>query len=240
MAYRALIGAVLACVALSAGTARAQVQQLDFGLSLAGFSAGSLTLAVNREGDRYAARGQIRAGGLVGLIVNFKYDASNAGRIVNDYDYRPVQFEARNDNGKRAFTTQVRFENGVARDISFDPPREPRPWSLDPAAEAGKIDPLSGAMALLLDRPVGRACDRTIEVFDGGRSNRIRIGPREASGDGYICRGVYSRVGGYSPRSMRRNVNFDLVMFYREVGGIMQVTQFQLQTTAGTATAVRR
>ena len=113
--------------------------------------------------------------------------------------------------------------------------------NMDVAALSGMMDPVSAAYALLLDQPVGRACDRVFNVFDGSRHFRISVGKRQADGAGrWKCTGVYLRVAGYSPSQMQKKSRYPFTLFYEERNGVMRLMEFRTDSIVGDAVARRR
>ena len=120
------------------------------------------------------------------------------------------------------------------------PPIPRRDFDVSHDSLRGVVDPVSATYALLMDRPVGRACGRRLDIFDGTRLSRITVGARKASGDGWQCSGVYLRVAGYPPGKMAEQTRFPFTLFYDEVDGMMRVREFRTDSIVGDAVARRR
>jgi len=230
----------LAFGASGQGAANGETQQV-YELSVAGLRVATVGLSVNEQGLRYAARGVLRGSGIIGSFVNLAFDGTARGFAQSNGQLVPEQYEATRGKGDKQRAVSMRYVQGTPQSVTLTPPRKrKRPYDIDPTAQRGTLDPVSAAVALLPDRPAGRACGRVIEIFDGTRRSRITIGAlREL--DGKIrCAGVYERVSGYSPRSMREQTRFNFMLNYRRVDGMMQVMRIEMETTLGRAVARRR
>ncbi|NNU79955.1 DUF3108 domain-containing protein [Halovulum dunhuangense] len=230
-----MLGAVM-----FAGQAPAQETRQFYDVSVSGLHVGTMDLAANVEGAAYTARGEVRGGGLIGALFSFGFGGVASGRILSDGALQPVIYDGyREDRGDRA-ETAIRYQGAQVREVTLTPVRKPRPFDIVPQEQRGVLDPISAAFAVLADQPVGAACDRGIEIYDGRRRSRLVIGPRQARGEGFVCSGTYSRVAGYSPGQMAEKVDFPFTIHYREANGQMRVMAIETDSVIGKAVARRR
>lgn len=214
---------------------RAGAVEHKFRLSLAGVSVATVVLNVDRAGDRYTANARVRGRGLVGAFVDMDYDGTSRGRIGPDGMPRPELFQAqRKDDEDGGRTTVVRYSGGVPVSVTADPPYPQRPWNTIPRAQRGTVDPIAAAVAVIDDQPVGAACNRTVEIYDGRRRSRIILGGASRAGQGWICSGIYRRVAGYPPKKMQEQVDFPFAITYEERDGKMRVMRVDMDSTYGT------
>lgn len=230
-----------ALVLALAGTVASAAQDVQrYSLSAVGLPVGSLTMAANREGDRYTVRGKVEGGGVAGLFVDFSYNAVASGRLDRNGMPVPVIFDGTRklrDDGRR---TQISYSGGTPTEVSFDPAKPPRPFDIDPRAQKGTLDPASATYALLRDLPAAAGCARTVDIFDGTRRSRITVGAERPVRGGLQCDGVYTRIAGYPPDEMAEQVNFPFRMVYRQVGDMLQVERFETDSIMGSVVARRQ
>lgn len=234
-----ILGLVLA-LGMAASGARADEKQ-RYTVYGGGIKLGSMALDARTGGGKYAASGRVSGGGLLGVFVTFDFAGQATGRIAKDGTLIPKSYVAKSDDGKTARTTKFSYGTKTPRGISFAPPRTPKPYDARPAKQAGTLDPISATLALLQAQPVGKACNKTVDVFDGSKRSRLTLGPRQAARGGkFVCAGIYSRVEGFSPKLMARRVNFPFSVTFVEVDGMMRVDRFSTDTTFGRVVAIRR
>lgn len=232
---------VAGAMILSGGGATASETQQRFDLSLAGLRVATVGLAVRQEGARYSARGTLRGRGVIGTLVNLAFEGTVQGATTADGALLPERYVAVRGKGDKSREVVMRYAQGVPRAVTLTPPRKRvRPYDIAFADQRGTLDPISAAAALLPDRPAATACDRVIDIFDGTRRSRIFLGARQALDGGMRCAGVYERIAGYSPKSMREQTRFNFVLRYRAVGEVMQLMQIEMETEYGRALARRR
>jgi len=235
-----------ACAALGllglaavAAPAKADMSQV-YDVSVAGIPVGSASLAVNTEGQRYTAEAQIRAGGLIGALFDFRFRGLSSGRVVSNFKLQPVTYSARRVTGSKEQSYGIEYSAGVPVKAELNPPTSYPQYAIEPGRMGGSLDPVSAAWTFLRDAPVDQACDRSAMVYDGSRSFRVTLQPRRKSGDLWVCQGAYTREGGFSPRKLAEQKVFPFTVKFRETDGMMQLVQLEVATTFGTARAIRR
>ncbi len=225
---------------LGAATAVAEERQ-RYDVYGSGLKLGTLGMNYNISGERYGVSGRVADGGLLGAFVKFDFSGTAEGTIASDGTLRPTRYSGTDDNGKRKRTVSFNFRSATPQTVSFSPARTPKPIDVSPSTQRGTVDPISATFSLLRDQPVGKACGKTVEVFDGSKRSRLRLAKRQPTNDGlFVCNGTYSRVKGFSAKLMAKQVNFPFSIIWREQDGIMEVVRFQTQTTFGTVSAIRR
>ncbi|WP_157966335.1 DUF3108 domain-containing protein [Oceanibium sediminis] len=234
---RAMLGG--AAMLAAAGVAAAAEQRQVYDVSLAGLKAARLEIAVNVEGGRYTAVGQVEGRGLVGAITNFYNGGTTSGRVLGAGRLQPVRYDGVQESSRRREVT-ILYDGGVPTSVDWRPPRKERARDIDPSDQGGALDPISATWAMLQDMPSGQACGRSILVYDGQRRSRLDLGQRKPSGDRFTCDGRYVRVAGYSPKQLAEQKDFPFTITYREVGGRMVVESFELDSIIGRAVVRRR
>ncbi|MSU89743.1 DUF3108 domain-containing protein [Rhodobacteraceae bacterium 2CG4] len=232
--------AALGLLALSAAAAPAQDMRQVYDVSIAGIPAGTATLAVNTEGERYTAEAQIRAGGLIGALFDFRFRGQASGRKVGNFALQPVSYSARRVTGRKEQSYGVSYSGGVPVAAELVPPTEYPQYAIEPRSMAGSLDPVSAAWTFLRDAPAGEACGRSATVYDGSRSFQVTLQARRQAGDLWVCNGAYTREGGFSPRKLAEQKVFPFTVYFRERDGIMRLARLEVATTFGTARATRR
>jgi Protein of unknown function (DUF3108) len=239
---RGFSAAVLAAL-LSAGLAApalAETDQGSFELVLKGIKAGRLDFSAVQEGNAYAVTGRLKSGGLVSLLRKVSYEASANG-AVSGGRYTPASYSENADTGKRQSQSVMAYVQGVPQVKSYNPPRPPRDYDVDPAQMGGTVDPLTALYATLRDVPAGQECQVSLSLFDGRRQSAVKTFGRQEAGDQVVCQGEYRRVAGYSAEDLAEKTRFAFTMIYAPAGeGRMQVTEVGMDTLFGKAKLVRQ
>ena len=244
--FLAGLGAAVALAAVAAGhvpapagpaaaTAATDIRKFD--ISVAGIRAGELTLSAARNGASYEAGSSLRSTGLVGAVARLRYDGSSTGRIARDGSLVPERHVARSRSTRSERETEIVFENGQPARVTVTPPRSS---PVDPAAQAGTVDPVSAAFALLLDDRADSVCNERIDLFDGSRRSQIVVGRAEQRDGRLVCNGVYVRVSGEAHAvSDQREWGFRLI--YRPNGdGSVAIERIETPTRFGMAVLTAR
>ena len=222
------------------GPAAAVEDQGSFDLILRGIRAGSLSCSGVEEGGSYSVTGRLKTGGLAALLRKIRYDASSNGS-VSDGRYVPVSYTENADTGKRQSQAVMAYRRGVPQVKSYNPPREPKPFDVDPATMGGTVDPLTALYATLRDVDAGGECQVSLKLFDGKRNSQITTSDRQEAGAEVVCQGEYRRLAGYSADDLAEKTRFAFTMIYSPTeGGRMRVTEVSMDTLYGKARLVRR
>ena len=241
-ALSAALSAVLSAVLLAAGSgaAAAQTDQGSFELVLKGLKAGALDFSAVQEGTSYAVTGRLKSGGLVSLLRKVRFEASANG-AVSGGKYTPVSYSENADTGKRQSQSVMAYVRGVPQVKSYNPPRPPRTYDVDPASMGGTVDPLTALYATLRDVPAGDECRVQLSLFDGRRQSAVKTFGRQEAGDQLVCQGEYRRVAGYSAEDLAEKTTFAFTMIYAPAeGGRMRVTEVAMDTLFGRAKLIRK
>lgn len=236
---RALCAGVMAMTVM-AGPSRAEQAQFDFVLK--GITAGSLTWnGEGQPGGGYAVAGRLQTTGLAALLKKVRYDAQSRGRITTKGTYLPQSYTEDADTGRRQSQVSMVWRDGAPTIKSYNPPRDPRPYDVDPATQKGAVDPLTAMFASLRDVKAGEECRVSVNMFDGRRASRLSLSAPKANGDKVTCSGEYRRVAGFSPEDMAEKTRFPFTLTYEPAGnGMMRVVEVATDTLYGKARLVRR
>lgn len=228
--------ALLACCA--GGAVAADKQAYD--VSIAGFTVGSLRMTAEQNATSYAVSGAIQGGGLVGAITSFSFSGTAQGAVNGAGALVPRSYRSVSKSRGDTREVTMAYRNGAPVSLTHTPTRKTRSYDAPLSAGAGALDPVSATFALLQDNPVGEACGRTVQIFDGTKRSRIRVGARQKSGEGWRCAGTYTRIKGWRAKDMAEKTNFSFTLRFAETGGIMRVTAFETQSLFGKVVARRR
>lgn len=236
MSLRAASLAV-ALVAVPGGTAMAESGR--FAVSFGGLGAGTLSYDATVAGDAYAMQGRARQGGVLGLVFSARVDSSAEGKVV-DNRYAPRLAREVVREGGETETRTLSYKGGIPS-VTDDPPDRPSRHAAPPGEQKGTVDSTTAAFAILRDRPEALACRLDLSLYDGRRRHRIRLDQAQPSADGLTCRGVYSRVAGFSPEDMQGQRDWPLTLDYvRLADGTLRVSTLTFPTSFGTARIERQ
>ncbi|MFD1913411.1 DUF3108 domain-containing protein [Halodurantibacterium flavum] len=236
--FRPLMAALAVSLALPL-PAIAQDSRVAFDLHFMGLRAGAFAFSAAERDADYAVTGRLESTGLVGAIRKVRYDAQVTGRRAADR-FVPASYQESSDNGRRQVESRMNFQAGVPQVMSYSPPREPSERDVDPATQAGTVDPLTALYAVLRDVPVAEACQARLAIFDGRRRSEVAVGNAQANGNRITCNGEYRRVAGYSERDMAERRVFPFNMTYVVDGDIARVTEVTTDSIYGRAVMRRR
>lgn len=175
-----------------------------------------MVIAANTSGGSYAAKGEFRTTGLVGLLARVRFVMSARGKGA-PLTMRPQSYSEDLDTGFRTSAASIRFAAGDSR-----------------------IDPLTALVAALVDRPVAQGCRYDGQTFDGTRSMRIRIREGTASADGLVCTGQLKRLSGYKTEEMAEATTFPFSVEFARSNDRLVVRRAEVVTIHGKVALVRR
>ena len=227
-------------LALGLGGQAAADQGVVFDVSSGLFSLGALQLSAEESGSTYTARLRMKGGGLAGALVKFAFDGAAKGQVNGERMPVSQAYDGTRELRDDARRTRMSFKGGRVTARNLDPDKPSRPYDVDISGLRGVMDPVSAAYTLLVDQPVGKACGRRLDVFDGSRLFRISVGARQQNGEGWRCSGEYLRVAGYSPKQMQKKRRYAFTLYYTEQGGMMRLQEFRTDSIVGDAVAKRR
>lgn len=214
----------------------ASTGQQSFSIYVAGLKVGELTYAVNTKGRNYAVRGIIRATGLVGAFTKFHFDATAFGKLRNGR-HRTQKYSVSSDNGKRVSKKEMTFKNGIPTVTESEPRKD---YWLSPAEQKGTVDPMTAIMALLADQPKGASCQLAMEIYDGARRFAVKLTETVASKGKLNCKGVYTKIGGYSEKQWAQGKGFPFELRYVLQEDIYRIDRLVMSTSRGRTSFIRR
>ena len=229
-------GAAVA-LALLAGAEAARADQANFDFTVAGFQIGTVATSSSQSGSSFNATANVDAAGLVGFFTSFFFHGTARGTVKADGTVVPSRFEARSKSSRAVRDTTIDWKNGKPTNVSVVPPRDN---SADPAEQGGTLDPVSTAFRLFRDAPKASVCDVTVDMFDGSRRSRLKVGPAKAAGQVLTCEGSYARMKGESLGSLDKNVFPFTLTFAVGPDGVARVQKIEAPTNFGTAVVARR
>lgn len=215
------------------------LEEAAFDISLRGIKGAQLAWRAQESAGGYAVSAAIRTTGAVGLLARFTFDGLAQGR-GGAADPRPIRFEERVRTPEREGFTVLTYTGGTPTIAEREPPRDASPWDIDPAAQTGRIDPVTGTWLMLRDVAVDAACVLDMRVYDGRRATRVVLSDPQPSEGGVTCAGTYIRQDGFPPDEMAERTDFPFTLSYDAVGDRLQVRELRLSTPYGDAVLSRR
>jgi hypothetical protein len=220
---------------------RAQGLDATYDFSMRGITGGSIVLKGREEGDSYAVSSVARATGVVGALVKYGYEGQAQGTVRNGRYVSSRYSEAEIDDGERT-SSVTQFDGTTPASVTFDPPREPREYDIEPTAQRNVVDPLTALYGLLKAAPRDEVCNRRLDTFDGRHVARLSVGPPQERADGtLLCGAEYLRLRGYSEKDLEERPNVRMRLVLEPVGGgLFQVSEVRSRTRLGEAVLRRR
>lgn len=170
---------------------------------LGGIWGGEFAIDARLGDGRYRAEAAGKTTGIVSYVWNAGFAATTDGALAAP-GYVPERYAADAYTARRSQKVEVRYADGAPREVAAEPPFEPKPWAIEPAAQTGTSDPLSAMLAGLALQRGEALCDRRIEVFDGRRRYVIELGAPMADQGMMRCAALYRRIAGFKPEQMER------------------------------------
>ncbi len=233
----------LAALAPASGTASPPAVDAfasDYGIFVGGVRVGEVTLDARVEAGSYWADATFRTAGIVAFFVDEHWRGETEGRIAHDRPL-PVSYLSVQERDKGDKVREVTFRLGEPAAVEADPPMDDKPWSIDPADQAGAVDPPTAVMMILSPAEGPAMCGRRIEVYDGKHRFAFDIGQARRDGDRFVCNGIHMRLAGYKPEKMGRDARRDFKLYVEERDdGLHQVVRVTTDTPLGTAVMVPR
>ena len=182
---------------------------------LGGVKAGELTIDARFEGAEYQAQSILRTAGVVGMVYKASFEAETQGRL-DGAQLVPDRFAANSRMKKKQQYVEMTYENMSPSTVSAEPAFVPKPWEIDPAAQTGTLDPISGALIGLAPVPTAEVCNKTVEIFDGRRRYAIDLGAPSPDGARIKCPAKYRRIAGFKPKMMKKQAEFPFDVWFSE------------------------
>jgi hypothetical protein len=226
--------AAFGLLALVALPAAAEPASFDF--SIAGFKVGQVVMDSRNEGDRYAAAARVDTAGVVSVLADFYFDGQAQGTVRRDGRVVPDLFTAKSRSPRAERVTRVEWRGGTPVSVSVVPPRDDAP---EPSTQGGTLDPVSASFRLLRDAPAAEVCNTTIDIFDGSRRSRLRVGQAQASEGMLVCHGAYARIEGES-HSIADLREFPFTLSFSRDGEMARLERIEAPTNFGRAVLSRR
>lgn len=215
LAFLKLTGAAALALAVTA-PAHAESLNSTYSVRLYGAPVGQMVMGVNTGNGAYAAKGEFRTTGLVGLLARVRFTMRSRGTGA-PIKMAPRSYSEDLDTGYRTSATSLSFSAGD-----------------------GRIDPLIAMLAALIDRPAEQGCDFDGKTFDGKRTMTIRIRKTSESDDGLNCTGQIRRVSGYTAEEMAQATGFPFTLQLAKSGDGLTVRRADVATIHGDVSLVRR
>lgn len=215
----------LACpVPAVAGPPRAVEAAYDF--YVGGMSIGRVEISAGIEDGAYRARAVMQTEGLLDMMLRGRMEASARGAGDAPADFEPEHYTTTYSSRMDGRTMEIDWAERRPAALHADPPFETRDYDVDPLAQDGTLDPVSGLAAVFLPGETGEICNRTIPIFDGRRRFDLILAPPGDERDTeraptpdwpaplIRCMGVYERIAGFEPSVIEKGRFFPFDIWF--------------------------
>ena len=217
-------------------SAAAEVSRHKYNVYVSGLKVGEFDYAVNEKGSGYSLRALMRSTGIVGAVAKYRYEGKSMGRKKQGRLF-PQKYSENSDTGKRKSNKEMVYKNGLPRLIQSEERKE---YWLKPKTQKNTIDPLSAIYGLLSDQSLSNPCKQSMTVYDGARRYTIKLISSQIERDEMSCKGIFTRLGGYSEKEMSKGTKFPFELQFSKQGDIFRVDRFVMSTLLGRASFIRR
>jgi len=212
----------------------------SFSIYVRGIKAGVLAFSGVHNATHYSAVGHVESTGLLAAIVKVRYDARAKG-AYGSKGYVPSSYFEKTTGSSRNNESIMEYRGGTPQVKKYSPPRDPKPWDVPPATQAGTLDPMTVLYSSLKDVPLSQVCTTNVRMYDGKRASTVKLSDKEPNGEGFSCNGEYRRIQGWHPEELKKKSRFPFRLTYAKVGDdLYRVTHVTIDTVAGRATLKRR
>jgi hypothetical protein len=209
-----------------------------YDLYLGGIRAGELTIDARFSGERYTATSVMRTAGVIGALYKASFEAETEGSLRGG-GLRPERFSATAQMYSDRQKVEMTYRGAAPEAVRAEPAFDPKPWEIEPADQAGTLDPVSAALVALAPAPSGEICERSVEIYDGRRRYALDLGKPEADGERISCPALYRRVAGYKAKQLKETVDFT-VWFEERPDGLAHVVRAAGESMLGLAVVLLR
>ena len=235
----------------AAGQARAATLQVEYDISLSGFSVGSADASASLNGDRYSMQIQARLTGLAGAVTGGRLGASASG-TVSTAKPLPHAYTVTSQSATDQRTVRLGMAGGNVASVDIAPPIEDQGGERVPIKELhkrGVIDPVSALLMPVYGRGEAAgpaACNRTLPVFDGAARFDIVLSFAETrivdrpgyAGPVVVCNARYVPIAGHRPdrpgtRFMQENQDISIWLAPVEGTRILMPMRISVRTMMG-------
>lgn len=171
-------------------------------LSMRGIQLGTLSFEHKLEETQYDLNLHFETTGLAGALFNTTINAKTTGDGIVDGVYEPkfASYEISQDD--MDISREMSFEDGVLTNYTSSPRLRS---TLDPAKQAGAVDPLTALGYVLRPVALENLCKLNIRIFDGITATRITLSQPSKRPDGRMqCQGGYTREHGFSAEQLEQ------------------------------------
>lgn len=196
------------CAALFIGAALPWPARAELKLSLrlyaGGYNAVNVTLALDRQDDRYHIVTELRTNGFADIMLRLVQYSEVAGDIT-DGIWRPRSFVSRSDGRFGHRTVVMSYMDGHPVISELDPPQEQDDRDTVSEAEMrATVDPMTAVTAAIAGN-ADSPCQGTMPIFDGRRRYNLKFDVH-AEEDLPL-----EEIGGFSGRALRCDIIFEPV-----------------------------
>ncbi|MAI59242.1 MAG: hypothetical protein CML56_09775 [Rhodobacteraceae bacterium] len=208
----------------------------QFNIYVSGLKVGELDYTVNQTGSRYSIKAIMKSTGVVSIFAKYLFDGRAVGSLKNGR-YFPQQYSENSDTGKRKSNKEMTYEKGMPQIIKGE---KRKSYWLAPASQNDTVDPMTAIHALLSDQSSKTPCKQNMVVYDGARRFSIKLLSSTINNQNMSCKGIFTRIGGYSKKEWAQGTQFPFELKYVALGNIFRLERFIMTTLRGRASFVRR
>ncbi len=250
----ALLGLVLAACLTAPFTpspAHAETDRLGglYTITVGGLTIGQGTVSLILQDNAYSAKVSLQPSGVGSLVSTGMGGAEASGWLLGE-KVLPSTYEMASRAANRDFYVNFQQGSGNIRRAEVAPRFKPNPERIKVTRKHldNAMDPLSAALLYVPstnDTFTEKACDRTLQVFDGWTRFNIKMayeGTRTVSGHGYdgkvvVCSGKWIPIAGHRPSmpSVKYMEKAHLEAWYAPLGqgGVLIPYRLQVPTMTG-------
>lgn len=204
--------------------------EVIYGVSLLGFSIGSLQVNLKLQDGKYQATAFVRPEGLAASLAPNMIDA-----VANGFGgvgvMKPNSSWIKQQSSKRTQIVTIQFQSDGVPAAVADPVYDVAPWTPKPEDAKGAVDPLGGVIAMMLlpnAGPGDKACGASIPVYDGRRlyafdmwsngETQVTRGGGGYKGAALHCVATYRRIAGWDAERMKKATSTKIELFAAPIG----------------------
>ena len=198
---------------------------------IGGLSIGEAVLRVQTTSESYAGEARMQPRGMLERFLNGRAEAQAQGARDGFGAFDPHYYEIRFEGKAEAQTLVMTLEGASPVTLTVEPPeKEPNPHAAPWRDQIGVLDPISAIVASFLPLGAENVCARTIPIFDGSRRYDVMFTAPDPKSSAPAprwskplrhCMGVYERIAGFPPETLRDERYYVFDVWFEEGEGAL-------------------
>lgn len=207
------------------------VLEAVYDFHIGGLSIGEATLRLQTTPEAYAGEARMQPRGMLDMFMKGRAEAQAQGARDGLGAFDPQYYEARFESDKETQTIVMTLQGASPVTLLVEPPdKAPNPYAAPHQEQIGVLDPISAIVASFLPTGPENVCSRTIPIYDGARRYDVMFTAPDPKSTAPAprwskplrhCMGVYERIAGFPPQTLKDERYYVFDVWFEESAGIL-------------------